>query len=469
MDPLRLLRDLAALATGWPTLIAEAPDEAAALAALAVLERLLGPLPQAELVEPWADEAWTLRVPLPTLQPEDLAPLAEAMPCPWELAPTEPPGVRHALDEGLLVEEVRTVDGLRLATRFDPLDGRAPPLDLLTGPLDPALAALEADLAAAVRDAGRVLEGDRGVDTVTPVLHRESGRLGLALDLHPHPDPLPDALLAGLAAVARDHAGAPLRLAPDLLHQPRAGTRLIAWLVAPPGPRWPQDASPPGDPSLATLTGLLEAVEVVRVGPVEPALPVAEAHGLFGGPPRWRTVAGVPRFAASWRVDLPADPVAVAAAVEALAALPSTQAVAVLPGEPVGLGDAWPVLTAHHHRVAGRWFQRLRDGLVDRDRLPVVGERPEDGLSRRLSRATSATIRPVHDSVGRLGWELTLPARAVRDPGLDETLEPIVRALPPEVAPLSWFALRDDRLVVQLWEREGPSGVRRWEGTAATR
>ena len=334
-DPLYALHADAALASGWPRLRVLASSEAELQRAETHLVAVVGPLPQADHIEPFdahdPAEPWELRVDLPGLAPARWPTVSAAM-GPWEheLTPGAPPEVTTADDTGLRL--VEWVDGGGLAARMPvAVDHGAVRLDIRRRPDAVGaddLARIEAQLAEALhRHSPRLrLISDRGHDTVTPVVHRTSGRPGLELCFDPEGFAGTDgdtvltlrrAAVAALADVVRARADATtLRLAPDPHFElPLGSLSLLAWVVAPHGDPLPGDA-PLLDarvPAPRALQALLQAggqmahdVEVQVLADADAALELIAASGApwRGHVPRWVPTADGWRFATTWRAPL---------------------------------------------------------------------------------------------------------------------------------------------------------------------
>lgn len=471
-------RDLdaaAALTSGWPTVHVTGADEAEVLAAQARLEAVLGPLPQADVIEPWgdADEAgWELRVDVP-----------DAGEAAWHaiagderaaLRPGVPPGARAARDHGLVVGTPFAADGFVATEWIEAETGRVLTPDALpAGAVDAGVADLARDVVDALRDAHPALrlESDRGPDVVEPIVHRATGRLGVRF-LVP-PDAIEavgdsmlarDRALAAMAAIVRARADHDVRVAPDGWADTRLGLGLGLWLIAPPvGPLPPPPPATDGDSDL--LYGLCEDVEIhivpdatashAAVAAAVAAWAERHATGWVGGLPRWLPTTDGPRFTPTWRAR-PGDPAL--ARLDGVRDLAGVVAVRVVPGEPVGLGDAWAVSDADWWPVSRAWVQRVRDGVTDRDRLPRTDDRrpdPRDGW------AVGLPARPIADRAGRGGVEIGLDARRLLGEGLAAAASAVLDRRPAEAAGVVGFAWRASGPVLQVWYA-GPTDGRRW-------
>jgi len=500
--PLAGLQAQAALATGWPTLHVFRADEAVVLRARQVVEDLLGPLPQADVIEPWdprdPTEPWELRIDLPGLHPAVWATLRAALselpgPAPV-LVPGLRDGERDVVDQGWWHFEDVAAGGIVARARLAGGEPVAP--DLHVGDGDEAVRALEQQLAVALQEAGvrAPFESDRGPDTLAPVVHRDSGRFGVQARFAPsvfetlsgdEARALREQIIEVVAGLVRTRAEHPvLRLAPDPLWDARWGFALTLWIVGPAAPGLPGDA--PLDPGVtpfpatvdawaARLDGQVEDLEV-QVVPETPGehdamvaavmVKIVEADWpLLGGRPRWLLRAGSeeaePVFTPTWRwlgwrrslASILAD----------LADLPGVEAVRVVPGEPAGLGEAWQQARPAWHVGAARWVQRVRDALTDRDRLPQVTERaPErrDGeaiaallplLERGGGAMPAQPPRLVADTSGRPGIELRLDGRALSEPGLRRALDAVAAVEHPELVPVAHWGYLQSTPLVYLW------------------
>jgi len=511
--PLAPLQVLAALASRWPTLHVFRPDEAAVLAARRAVETELGALPQADVIEPWdptdPDEPWELRIDLPALDPETWHRLEGALatttgPGPV-LVPGLRPGPREARDQGYHFDQDLEAGGV-IASMTCRAEGGIVVPDLERGRADDEVRILEQEIARALQEAGVMVpfRSDRGPDTLQPVVHRASGRFGVQLSFAPaHTDALSGddlqalrlAVVGVLADVIRSRAECEvMRLAPDLVWDMQWGSTFILWILAPAAPGLPGDApvavglSPDLEalPALVEgLAGLVEEVEVQVVpvgGPaheevVAEVMALAERvePSLFGGRPRWVRLAAPTGpawvFVPTWRVPA-RDPAraALPELVRTLAGLDRVAAVRLVPGEPVGLGEAWGQAEPGWHLGERRWFLRIRDGLTDRDRLPEVEERSLEARDRTLSadiaRALEALgdapqpvpsvtgmVRGVSDTTGRAGVELRLDATGAREEPMRVVLDALGRLEGDELCTLVHWGYRESSPLLYLWYR----------------
>jgi hypothetical protein len=412
-----------------------------------------------------------------------------------ELSVGAPPEVTAADDLGVRADEWLDADGLSARMILATGSGQQT-LDLArSSRADPAIEALEGELARALHAVHPrlQLQSDRGPDTVTPVVHRTSGRLGVELWFGP---PVWEGLdgdavaglrrdaLAGLAAVVMARAEHPeLRLAPDPLWAERlGGMALVAWIVA------PHTASLPGDEALpaglwppptalgALLRGhegLAHDLEVQLVtddheAAVQQVVGGAGGEAWLGGPPRWVRHDGRWRFVPTWRAPMSADTATVAQRLAE--ALP---AVRLVPGALAGLDDDDPWLLRYHRWGRHGLAIRVRDGVADRDRTPAVTPRdpsPDDTpLFAALVSALPPDLVPLVRTDDRLparpvaldeaqGLHLRLAAAAV--PRAHEVLQRLVDT--PGPAPwIDWSLPRSGELHVMVWHPR-PLAERRW-------
>ena len=220
-----------------------------------------------------------------------------------------------------------------------------------------------------------------------------------------------------------------MRLAPDLIWDSSFGLGLVLWFVAPAVTPLPADQVVVEATSIQWLEavgGLVSELElhVVPTSAGRHDEAIAAVQGLvegggpplLGGMPRWMRVPDW-QFAPVWRAPIEEGPalLAVGAAVQRLDAVAVAR---VVPGEPRGLEEVWPVVDPAWRSLGNRWFVRCRDGLTDRDRLVRVSDReprPEDaevagavhesldGLRPDAWRGWP--VRPVQDATGRPGFD----------------------------------------------------------------
>jgi hypothetical protein len=469
-EPFDRLAAAAAIASGWPVLEVEPSSEADLDATLATLERFFGPLPQADIVEPWDDEPFAVIVDLPGLTSDDWALLRAELPD-ARLVPGPRPHEREAVDLQQRGVEVLAGD-VAAAMAFDLVEGGILGLDLArrSGVGDPELPALEAELADAIRSVDPSLSSisDRGPDTVTPVIWRSTGRFGFELSF-PGQTPEPEvrlALVNAVASVLRARADHPtLRLAPDVRFDVRAGFSLVVFAIANAIPPLPGDG--PWRSWVPVDEGLLAGAEVElnvdadhHEAGVHEIAPLAEAHGWVGGRARWvRIDGGRWRFLPVWHAPL--------------APTPLPDAARYVPGVALGLEDRWAVVQPLYHVGICRTIVRLRDGRSDRDWLRrVAGEPITDAhrpLIAELERMkplvpgfaeTLAAIRGIRDITGRLGAEVRLNGRAERESGFRAAMEALGQVHVDGWASVGWVGFRSEGPLVQLWRVEsGPRDI----------
>jgi hypothetical protein len=386
----------AAFASGWPTICGEFSDEKSLIRCLKQLCERLGELPQADVIEPYAEEPWELRVTLPDLAPERwLALVSEEGFSVLRLLPGCPTGARFALDCGALDFE----EGPGLARRsFVGDDEYRRPLLRGRDP-DEATRSLEQELVSAYRAVAPALymESDRGMDTAEIVIEPCSGRFGLrlcfpvaSLEVFEDPGPGREALFRGIEGVVRARASHPvLRLWPRIEWSTAGGLEVCLWMLGPQQPVYPAgrlNSSARGIP--AQLERADRPIEVLLVPVDEGAhLPLAEAAGemihgsglaLTGGWPRWiRLEDGSHRFALSWW--FPSEKLAEARGLVAWASgRADVLETRVQPQSPPSLEADWrqldPVWFSGENRVA----VISRELWSGRDRCPVLGARPPE-------------------------------------------------------------------------------------------
>lgn len=500
-DPVASLSAAAALASGWPRIRVLGTDPSVLEAAFGILQAHLGPLPQADHIEPFdatTGEPWELRVDVPGLDPVRWLTVREALAgfAP-ELAPGEPLETTAADDLGARTSD--WIDAGPLAARLLlDADGQLQRLDLQrTGGHDEAVRAVERDLALALQaaDPRLALQGTRGPDTLDTVMHRASGRLGLelAFDARAWQGLDGDEVLAlrraavqavGEVLVAR-HDHPVLRLAPDLHGWLRMDAlHLVVWIVAAPVPLLagdaPLDAAPPPDrPTLealaADLAGWVHDLELQVVTDTPEVLCEALEHtgveGVVGGPPRWVQHAGRWRFVPTWRVA----PEALAQVPVALLDAPHRWA----PGCPVGreADDAW----LQRSLVWGRrgMAVRFRDTVRDRDLAPAVTPRLPVPADAALLPALVGALGPHRDALRVVGGLPATPVALGTAQGLELRFQPpgsathdLLRALIdglPCGPWVHWWYPPSGELCVALWHpgpgpeaEPGPSAPPRW-------
>lgn len=417
LDPVRIA---AALVSPWPTWRVEAEDEPTLVARIEVR----GPVPQADLFEPWdPSDPWTARVLWPDLSDPD-ALLAHG-----QLEDGVAPGMSEWMDRGRVGQDELFDGEVRAVCTSDLESGGLLLPDLVRLETDaPDLVALGLALLASVGATGED-------DQVTLVQHRTTGRLGLLLEVVvPDTDPLAErqAVVAGVASVVRRDDLAP-RLAPDLqwwfdLHR----VAVLAWLVAPSRPVLPVETWAPVRADRLGARGLVEVQAVVGEAEALGLGEVLGAAGFAGSRPRWVLRDGAPALLTCWTG--PAD-----------AAVPDLQVDGVpvehrvVPGCPPGLEGDWlgidPSWWASGGRIACRWHCSLRD----RDLLPQVEARPHDAVDQALAGMFSGVgaVEPV--IAGRPALRLKLPAL---DTEAWEGLVEAIGAIPDDrVGPVAYVAM----------------------------
>jgi hypothetical protein len=489
------LQAQAAVGSGWATVHVRRADEQGLAEARAALESALGPLPQADVIEPYdpddPDEGWELRIDVPGLDLFDVDAIRGAVPD-AVVAPGVRPGMRTAEDLGIRGIEVVGADDVEARLVYDSEEGGVLAPDLARGSgADPSLRDLEIELAEAIRAVRPDLafRSDRGPDTVQPIVHRGSGRFGVQLVVGDESwEHLPGdeatrlreqivAALGRVVAARADHAK--VRLAPDLAFDLRFGLSFVLWFVARAVPGLPGDAPTPEGLSPAGLGALLDgldgAVEEIELqvvprtpadhdAVVEQVTALAEAGlPLLGGMPRWVVWRGAAAFAPSWRVLVEEDPVGPA---ERLSRLSGVGAVRVVPGSPAGYADAWAFADPAWNCGARRWFLRVRDGRRDRDALPKVVQRPNQDRDAAIREAVAAAMaafpasgealrgpgwRAIADSTGREGLEIALSAAAMREGPLRAALDALGQIRVDALTSFATWGWRGEGMVVQLW------------------
>lgn len=413
----------AAIASGRPRLTAHAPTEAALEHVRAGIEAVLGPLPQADVVEPFdasdPHEPWELRVDVPGL---DASRAAAVPPVRWSVA--DSPGLTDALDLGWLEAQRIEADGLVARWLVDPAGERRPDLVRREVPVDVPLARL---------------------GSVVGVVHRPTGRWGWEVTT----DAAPERALSALAAVVRADG----RLAPDPEWALAGGALVLrAWGMGPLAPGLPGEVAwddPPVEVVadwIRDAAGLHEDLEVQLLleapadhdRAVAAVAPVAERMGWQGGRPRWVATRAGPVFAPTWR----------AAVVEPLA-LRGLPRVRVVPGEPVAAGEAWAVADPHWRAAGGRCFLRIADPIADRDWLPAE-DRPADADDHALADALPYDVRPVVLPSGRPGLEVAGDRRTLVEEGLRTLLGAAGALRAPALASVGTFGFARDGARVRL-------------------
>lgn len=370
----------------WPTLHRTFSSEADALAALAALEGELGPLPQAELIEPWESEGWSLRIELPNLTEGQ----AEAIQADGaELRAGQLPGARAARDLGRAVPDF-VGDAVLWS---DAVDGGLLLPDLIQTEGRPEHVALAHRLIAAIQGVSPELVPD-ALAAISHHTHRSTGRL--AIGLHVPADPLDRLNGEELAAVRLEIMEALRLVVPqaDLAWDPRSGVSVYVFVDDVRGTSLPGDGvvdagvHPPVAVLLASNLGQrcasveVQALLAPGTDHEDMTLQIAEALAVVdavGGEPRWvaSRINGSLSwlFCPTWMVDCAAI-AALSERLQDVGSLLGVHALRVVPASPLGLETEWPYMDPAWWWVGRRWCVRWHDGLRDRDRL--VAWKPEE-------------------------------------------------------------------------------------------
>ncbi len=363
----------AALGAPWPWLTATCLP-----GALDAAQAALEPCPQGEILED-DDAEPILRAVWPGLTAAVMADVDARLaaagargawssgPSPWE------DEAERALVRGV---DVRPAGPGTSQCAFDPATGRVRSPDLSDG-VDHGAHDAASALVAAVRDAGAISVTDAGPDSARGVLHRPTGRLGVQLVI---PDPGdPDAILAAVGAAAWASG-----LDPALVHDPRQGLSIVAWVPDRRGASLPPDLDlvDQSDPLAEGPADLPSEVHaVVAPEQADAALRCADMHGLVGGASRWGRRRGQPCFLWAWTCTAEQARGAAAALRSAL----GPDAARALPGAPSVLTEHAAWLQPSWLRVGDRVVLRLRSGATDREVLPPVADRPATSGDRALA------------------------------------------------------------------------------------
>lgn len=498
VSPFADLHARAALATAWPTLHLERPSETETLQALQDLQEIVGPCPQADLIEPWeVDDPYALRIALPGLEPELWQAVRRVLPD-AELRIGDSPGALEAQDQRFLLPDVLDASPFP-ATLWSLAEGdglRTP--DLTEEDPDPVGGSLASELLAEVHALSPELVRHPG-EAIAFVRHRPTGRRGLRLSI---PAATVEALggqalhqlrldlIAAAGEVVARRATSEHALSPDLTWDPRFGFSLLVWRVGAPGPFLPPDSplSGPLDPpppelaaGVAALAGRVETLEI-QVAPASDhdttALAIASfARGLplVGGPSRWlRTPAA--QFCPTWRLAV-SDLDLVAPWLTTLTEHHEVAKVRIVPAEPGGLEDRAPFLEPCWHRFGPRWVVRWRDAACDRDLMVAAISRDPAPQDRAVRRALIEALQripglltaenapqPIIDSEGRHGLSLRLPSR-MPEWGLSWVLGAITGAPLPAVSSLIDLALPATGPQLALWFDNMEAGSPPWGST----
>jgi hypothetical protein len=404
-----------------------------------------------------------------------------------------PPATTEALDRREREHEALAAAGLTLVRPVHPDDRPIQPDLARAASADGEVEELEREIAAALAelDASLVLHSERGDDTVGPVVHRPTGRIGFTLDFLEHDVPPIEicSTLGGVVAARSQHPV--LRLAPDgLWSTPLGGLRVVLWCIAPAAPCLP--TSPPLgpglDPAISWLTARASRIadcadglvlQVVGTGAprVIQDLPGAVAL-LEGTRPGWVELDG-PAFADRWTFGWNDR---AAAVLQALRGAPEVRAAQVIPGTPLGLELLAPTLQSVWTRAAERFVGRHHDGCTERDLLEVAQQRPRTptdamtdlallralavrGGAARLHIGTNAIpSRAITDTTGRAGLAYTFEPSSFKSGPLRLALSAVGSLTDGELLPVATYAHRSDHTVVHLWFQHAtdPEAQRRW-------
>lgn len=477
---LSTLASRAALASRWPRLWVSTASEPELVRARSVVEEILGPLPQADELIPFApSERWALRVDLPSLAPEAWIQVRDALVgvgLQPRLEPADPQHVTEALDRGWLIEE-RFGGALCARLLIEPEHGTVHPDLRRVGTLDAVLEALQHEVVALLQrlDPELQLRSDRGPDTLTPVIHRSTGRVGIELDLGRRGWERRDAVLEALAGLVLQRAEhAQLQLAPDARLDTRlGGLQVVLWIVAPSADPLPGDGVIEGGVRQAQLEALsgeilsedlelhvLPRDEGAHDDVVEAIAQIAGRAGWLGGPPRWASGRRGPRLCPTWR--LRSDQLAGVIGLEAVAGVAGVR---IVPGEPSGLAEGWPVIQPSWRWAGERCLVRLRDARNDRDRLERVEERDATSRDHAIADGLEALVRPILDRRGRPGLELAAGSEAVEEARLAALLQEVGAIDHPALLPVGTWGYTPEGIRIRLWYRASVRpGPRVWRG-----
>ncbi len=482
----------AAVASGWPRLQVLRPDEATVLADQALLEAALGPLPQADVVEPGSplDPDWELDVVLPGLSLDDAArldaDLGDASRS-WSVAPS--PATLRATHRGVLLGEHIVAGGLVATCTSSALDGLLTADLARTAPLPEALAPLVAPLFERLTAIDPRVGPERAEELLTAAVHRPSGRPGLEVWI---PSTAFDRL-DGDQVLARRHAiveaiaagvsDGPVPLDPHVQWWPRLGGMAL-WvpLVSPPAPplhREPPlvDSCTPGPHALAALLHSEGFVHDVELQLVKPDPEAALAALLDAGgeeaialEPTWVSTIDGPMFLPAWSLPCEPDVVGILGRLR----VPWR----VVPGVPVGLDDVAPWHDRHAHWGDRRVAVRCRDATADVDREPVTRPRELTAadtalipvllnvLGPRAALAGPEAVQPVVGSDGRHGVRIDAGPAAV--PHAMALLDALTDLEHPSLA--CWVDVAFPRrggVRLHVWVRSPLDGLRAYEPVGA--
>lgn len=392
----RSLQTQAAILSGWPRLEVTCADEESALSISAMLESILGALPQGEIIEPWAtDGPWLIRSVLPGLTISQWRLIEEQLPREIErcLVTGVTAGRAVALDSGVRIQETIEAGGLS-ANIYHRDDGQLLSYDLLLAKPDGVTAVLIEHLHAQLL----ARFGDLPCE-LHPAIDKATGRAGIQISLDSSlgsDDELIIALLETLSVPVKESLSDPkLRLAPDLSVETHSlGLVAILWLVTPPfgGDVRPTRLSRGVNSwCLGADSEVLELVQLVVAGESTAALDgavesvIEEMAGrdlpLSGGPLTWVEIDGEVVAAATW-LCLADNIDSLEGLPEALITGEGVVAVAIWPEQPVFSGDVWGFSDRALAVEDGLAVVKMRDVRFERRWAPaftVTSESDQDG------------------------------------------------------------------------------------------
>jgi hypothetical protein len=423
--PLAPQQAKAALCGDWPTVHAFVESEAQVFEVQRGVEQVLGPVPQADVIEPFdpsdPDEFWEFRLVFPGLSSDQWQRLSAQLP------------QRSALVDGVSIGSMAARDlGCVIA---EPLGSALAWVDLRRGGFvgrdvwrdAPVDVRLERRLVEVVRAVHPRLtpRSDRGADTVSGVFDRECGKSGLevflgSMDFEGMPGDAVRALrieiIAALQSAVEGWSDEP-QLDPGLEWATSVGGLVVRiWFAAPrAGQRLPTD--PVVEPGLTPSVDVLELlftsftrfaseleVQVLPGPGAHDAVVKSIEADLLGAMPRWvRTQIGhcfAPVWTTTRRMDVAALQVK------------GVHGVRVVPSRPVGLSDDWSVIDPHWWWMGGRCFVRYRDAVLARDRRErLVHSQPlpaDPELAQALQPACLVELRQIATRGGLEGLEVQL-------------------------------------------------------------
>jgi hypothetical protein len=463
----------AAVTSGWPVLHVFCDDEDAMLAARARIEAALGVLPQTDEIEPWdgAEPDWELRIPLPRADIHTvLAGAVAAEPHRIRVMAGPPPGIQYDLDRGRPVAEELVCGRVHARLWSDPEDGGSGLPDLRPCPADSDIEALDRDIALALQAGGvtAAFRSDRGEDTVVPVVHRPTGRLGIRIQFI-GTDADRQSIVNALAGLVAERAEHPtIRLATDMRWDVDNGVAFTLWLVAPPASRLPADVMQPSKPG--QLTALLAGLDPstpqleVHVLPTSPDLSDAAIAAISAFPlPNDVMVGDAPRllgepaaFCPTWRFDYDAlPPRAIEDWVRRVTQDPAIAVVRVVPSAPLGLEERWNANHVSWRLAADMAFVRIRDPLLDRDRHPERTPTDTPDWARVFEGMPGiASLRGFRGADDGPMVGVNLVTDAIHSNVLDGILNRIAEHRPAQVRSVAWWAYQGDRATLYLSARQ---------------